>query len=665
MINRAEFEVRLNDRVSGAARKAAGAVDQLNDKFRKHNKISGRQSRRAQDRDIFHQREMTGTIKAGLLGGIDVYGPIRDAATAVARLTKSLALATYESATFAQSQEMAFTQLAKHGVDGRRLFEHVRKSAQDLGLDVKDTTKQYTKFLALQFTPKEADNLVKMGADLQALGNDAESVKGIFVALGQIKSKDKLQAEELLQLSERGISSALVQEEIGKIMGKTREEVRKLQEQGKVDGTTAILGIEKAINRKLGQSELGETGKKFAQTTLAGISGQLKGNWDNLWIGLGQRVDDRMTDVAGRLLGRFQNWVDSGDAAKFMDDIAGGIDRVVTGFDNVVGKIGPFTDGLKSGAESAGPIADLFDAFGDKKSDLAEVANDTERFARSIGFAYRMTSSLLGLGARVADDFIAPIVRLPGRFVETWDRVRAMASVESWGMAAKAEQIGREWISGIWGGISGALMNIFWPGTAKTKDEIVAQWSKLDVDFSRLGGNLMKGLADGIALAVPLPVRAMIDAAKRVVGAAEGPKALDVHSPSRRTFWTGEQTMYGMAGGIDARARVATRAAFSAGAGVAASFSAGLGGAPSPSLGGRPSAAFGPRAQLPAFEPATMMGGSGGRGGASLSGPLVRIERIEVNGAGADGESIGESIVAHLEPHLESLFGRWAEAVGA
>ncbi|MDX1527058.1 MAG: tape measure protein, partial [Gammaproteobacteria bacterium] len=249
-VNRAEFEVDLGVRGRRQVRGAARDIDKLNASLRRGNKVSGvgamrdqlRMQRRMQDRARFQQKGGAGSV----FGGLFAFEALKGASRAMMSLTKAIGGAVIGSAAFAQSQEMAFRQLSKHGVDGGRLFEHARATAQDFGLDVKNTTKQYAKFLALQFSPREADKLVAMGADLQALGNDAESVKGIFTALGQIKSKDRLQAEELLQLSERGISTKLVQEEIGKLLGKTQDEVRKLQEQGKVDAETALLGIERA-----------------------------------------------------------------------------------------------------------------------------------------------------------------------------------------------------------------------------------------------------------------------------------------------------------------------------------------------------------------------------------------------------------------------------------
>src|SRR5690606_28430602 len=133
--------------------------------------------------------------------------------------------------------------------------------------------------------------------------------------------KGRLQAEELLQMSERGVSSKLVQEEIGKLLGKSQDEVRKLQEQGKIDAETALLGIEKAINRKLGQSQVGETGKRYAENTIDGIQGGLKARWDNLWIGLGQRTEGSFTKLLMGGLDKFDSWIRSSGAERLMESV--------------------------------------------------------------------------------------------------------------------------------------------------------------------------------------------------------------------------------------------------------------------------------------------------------------------------------------------------------
>lgn len=80
--------------------------------------------------------------------------------------------------------------------------------------DVQEAAK---KFLALSFSAGEViPTLTAVGDAAAAMGGGAEMIDGIVMALGQMKTKGRVQAEELLQLAERGIPVyKILQEELG------------------------------------------------------------------------------------------------------------------------------------------------------------------------------------------------------------------------------------------------------------------------------------------------------------------------------------------------------------------------------------------------------------------------------------------------------------------
>ena len=141
--------------------------------------------------------------------------------------------AIFERAAETDANRAAISKLAK--TEGAEAFTKIIGLSKELGLNIDQTAHSFANMLKLQFSEKEGRKWVKLGADLQAIGNEADEIQGIFRAIGQIRSKGRLQAEEMLQLAERGVSQELVWDEAAKLMGfgggdAGREQVRKAQE---------------------------------------------------------------------------------------------------------------------------------------------------------------------------------------------------------------------------------------------------------------------------------------------------------------------------------------------------------------------------------------------------------------------------------------------------
>lgn len=233
--------------------------------------------------------------------------------------------ATYEMIKFGEQSRMAFGQLAKHGASPEKLFQRVRDISKEFGLDLVDTTHTYQKFLALQFNPAEAEKMLKMGADLRVLGNSAEDVKGVFLAIGQIKSKGRLQGEEMLQLQERGVSGALVKEAIAKRMGVDYGQVDKLQAAGKISADVGLAAIEDAIKAKLGENELGEAGKRFAEQTVEGMVGKMQALGADIGVKLTDKLAPHLNRAMTSLSSRLGKFFDSDKGEQFLTKVGNAI----------------------------------------------------------------------------------------------------------------------------------------------------------------------------------------------------------------------------------------------------------------------------------------------------------------------------------------------------
>jgi tape measure domain-containing protein len=378
-------------------------------------------------------------------------------------LGRAVASTAAELVAFGQNARFAFGNLTKHGADPEKLFEHARALAVRFGLDVQDTTKQYQKFLALQFTPKGIDKLIKMGADLQALGNSAEDVQGVFLALGQIKGKGRFQGEEMLQLAERGVSTTLVQEEIGKILGgKTQQEVQKLMQAGKVSSDVGLQAIEQAINRKLGQKTVGQAGAKFADTTLTGMLGRITALGQDTGVSLLDQVTAPLTKMTGRGLDALQGFLSSPEGAATIDRLAASLGRAA---EFVVTLGGAFTDAFGATFESnVRPMLEAFGVFGEGESTakalgktFGDLAAFTVAAATGLGLvgtaAAYIIEPIYVLGKALLEGIINPLAKIAADIYLWVERVSGIFTDSSMMLGEKAWEIGKAIVTGVANGI--------------------------------------------------------------------------------------------------------------------------------------------------------------------------------------------------------------------
>lgn len=612
-------------------------------------KASAKQARVEKERQRERQRsseQATSRIKTGMLA---VGSAVAALGAAYAALNIGIHKGAAESAIFAQNQRLAFDQLAKHGVSGAKLFDHARGLAEDFGLDVKETTKQYAKFLALQFNPQQADNLIKMGADMRVLGANAEDVKGVFLQLGQIKALGKVQMEELRPIMERGIAGEFIFEAMAKRMGKDAKEIPKLISAGLVSADIALPSIQDAIKKKLQIDNIGDAGKTFASTNIEGIGGRIKAKWDNLWIGLGQRTEKSFTNLLMGGLDRLDKWINSNEAEEFMDSLGSRIDAVNGFLSDAIGYAESFGRGLGSGANAAKPIGDLIDKLGEKET-LENADDKFRKIGQAIGFIWTVTEKAIG----AFDVFLEKIGALDAfeGFFKSIDKLDRWSTMMDGGFSLnKAETVSREVATSA----PGALNSVLGAGVKTAGllnggwifDSLMPDIGGSKAEMNAAGGELMQGMADGIKAKTVLPVDAMGQASGQVVQKSK--EVFDSHSPSRVFASIGADTQTGFALGVRSTSDQAARATSVAGAKAIDGFTSARVGALGPPMTAG--------AELSPYASMAPMGRSGG------SSSRVEIN-INVESGTGDGDLIAEAIQARLEPALESLFDRYALAAG-
>ncbi|MEG0407489.1 MAG: tape measure protein [Bacilli bacterium] len=149
---------------------------------------------------------------------------------------------TVEAGREVNKMRIVLQMASKDSKDLEHNFKFVRDTAQEMGVDVVEFGNAYAKMLSAT-----RDNTVLSSKDKEmmfsnlskymvTIGSSTDDQKGIFRALTQMFTKGKLQAEEMLQMAERGVPAAIeIKNAAIKGLGMTNEQFNKAQQKGLLD----------------------------------------------------------------------------------------------------------------------------------------------------------------------------------------------------------------------------------------------------------------------------------------------------------------------------------------------------------------------------------------------------------------------------------------------
>lgn len=562
MADEAKFSVRLIDRVKVPARAVSKALGNVKARVDGVSKVVGKVAKkdiRRFTKQGTRTRKVLGTLGpqldktfgTSLRKGTSVAGQratamwkqvagghlAAQAISRVASLGAAAAGAGWDFVTFGQRSELALGQLGKQGATGAKLFELGRTLAMKFGQDVEDTTVNLQKLLSAQFDARLATDIIKMGADLRAIGATAEDTSGAVRAITQIKGAGKLMGQELLQLANAGVSINLVREEIGKLMGgKSGAEVLKLQEAGQVDADTAIAGILNAVQKKTGSKHLGEAGAKFADTTIDGMLGRVKAVGQNAALEVTKRLEEPITKFIGGKAKRFTEWLESPKGAATIEMLGRGLEKALGLFEAIADTAGDtFLHVMTAVGDVVGPV---FKTLGSEGAVATEVARTLGKVLGFVASALVVAGGLV-LGFASASMFVSGAI---------WEG--AIAAFE-W----LIEKLGA---ASVW------------------FDDLRAQLGKIDFGdvAMAIGKSIVRGIAMGISSMLGLPIQAVEQLGSAVVGKLKG--LLGIRSPSRVFAALGADTTSGFAIGIERGERSVQAAGHGLATAHLGGFSAGL-----------------------------------------------------------------------------------------
>ncbi|MDO6526941.1 tape measure protein [Motilimonas sp. 1_MG-2023] len=151
---------------------------------------------------------------------------------------------------------------------GEQATEWVKQFAKNTPFQLDGVTKAFIKLKAYGLDPMDG-TMQALTDQVAQMGGDQEKLEGVVLAVGQAWSKQKLQAEEVNQLVERGIP---VWQLLEKVTGKTTQEIQKMSEQGKI-GRKEI---------KLLVDEMGKASAGSAAAMMSTWNGMVSNLQDNL-----------------------------------------------------------------------------------------------------------------------------------------------------------------------------------------------------------------------------------------------------------------------------------------------------------------------------------------------------------------------------------------------
>lgn len=242
-----------------------------------------------------------------------------------------------------ENSTLAFETMLGSATDAKDLLEDLKQFAATTPFELKGLIPMAQKLKAFGFeTQAIIPMLTNIGDAAAGLGGSPELLNRITIALGQIKAKGRVQAQEMMQLTEAGIPAWEI---LAKKIGVTIPEAMKLSEKGMIDSATAIEGI------------LGGLGERF---------GGLMEKQSKSFTGLSSNLKDLFTQRSGELM---KPWFDKikqgmGDLLAFMGterfkNLFAGLVKGSEWAANAIGKVASTVKGL-FGFGGANGISNLF-----------------------------------------------------------------------------------------------------------------------------------------------------------------------------------------------------------------------------------------------------------------------------------------------------------------
>ena len=170
---------------------------------------------------------------------------------------------------FKQNSELAFTTMLGSGDKAKTFLADMLAFAKETPFAFTDLTDSAQRMLAFGIeTEKVIPILRTLGDTALGTGGGVEKMNGIVTAISQISAKGRVQSEELLQLSERGVPALqILANQAGKTAGALQEDI-----------TKGLIDADQAIDWLVDGLENGTQGINGTTAAFGGLMEQVKGS---------------------------------------------------------------------------------------------------------------------------------------------------------------------------------------------------------------------------------------------------------------------------------------------------------------------------------------------------------------------------------------------------
>lgn len=561
------WQLTLHDAMSGPANKAAKSLGKV---------ASGLKDVRRESRATDAVGKQLGSMKggggfganlaAGLKGGIgklakggldsmkSMVGNL--GANLVSSLTSGVMSALGAGLAFSWDQILNIADL--QGFKGSTMFalETLLKSkdaadaayrkaaatSQKIGADFRESMSQNQSLLAQGFSVDFADEIIRAMADLKAI-NPVANMDGIVRAISQIKSTGRLQGDELMQLAEAGVNIDAVYKKIAKSLGivdkngkSATEQVRKLQEAGKIKSDVAINAIMASMKDMVGGKDFGEVAAAKASGSIGGLIAKLMNLKDQILSNI--KID---WSPISRGIERLMEAMQSPAGQKFFAAIGDGLTSVLGRLDKISSSD---LEGLFNfGAEG---VTTYFNGLGTMLDILIELRPVIQAAGGAI---------LWMMGAWVT--FLGK-VKSGIKVLKHFNLNDTLSGINDWVMAIPDKLMGvlssiGDFLAGIGETIVGAGASV-WGFLTSIVDGIVDTISTVQSQATTLGTSIIDGIVSGIESGASSVVSAIVGVATGAINAAKD--TLGISSPSKAFedayAWVGPGSVKGIEKGTPA-----------------------------------------------------------------------------------------------------------------
>lgn len=499
----------------------------------KHDKEAAKASKSTKGKGPALPRQEVGGLGGILNSAVGNLGAAAGAAamSALAGMLSSMASTFIAAQVFRENTLAGLTILQKSGTEAKKTWEESFKIARETGSTQQQTMAGIQGMMATGFKKQEAVELFKLMSALSVV-NPTANLEGITRAISQIKNTGKLQGDELLQLADAGVSVDAVYDALAKKLGKTREQIIKMQSAGEIKSDVAIQAIKEAMEGTVGgKDKVAEVLKKRANSWQA-ILGRLQAAPFTFMSGL-DKLDPAKSEKLKESLKSLTDMLDPSTekGARFAAAM-GNMLNIISGpgleaFEKIVTKTGEAAEKFNEASAAASGFSSTLDGIKSKSGGIIDVPQMT------------------GLNSQgLLDSLLGPLYSIPRKLYD---------------LASEAGTSGGDIMTGLAEGmLAGAMGPI---------NSIIAMGAYVFEAIGEFGGQMTSagydmaaGLAGGIASGASAAIDAAVSMASGALAAAKS--VLGIASPSKAfKKEIGKQLPAGTAGGIYANMGVVEKAA--------------------------------------------------------------------------------------------------------